>query len=425
MLHRGGSILPRRDLVRRSAILTWKDPVTLVIAVDIKATHATGSLYLDDGESYSNEKGEFILRGFELAPSTGSNLVLQSRSLQPASGTGVAAYDPLGNKWAKQIADVVVGEIVVLGLAARPSCVKLKGAAVGLEFDWTDGLAATAGRRRGGAGKTASKLTIKDAGAPVVQDWDIVLEFGGSACLVAPAVDHEAALQSAECPVGRFLCRNEGHLSSCILRSRVNDGICDEECCDGSDETDGKADCPNRCAAVGVEYKKANEERGRKSRVGGAIRKEYITFGAKERNKMEAELEKVSREVERLEEREKVLKLALDAAETAEAGDTERKRNSQLFERIVEMQSAIKSLRQQRINLESQSTELSSILKDLSVRGIVLLRRLTFPARLQPELPGYGRPRCLPRVQGLAGQERASRADRARRGGGGAAARRE
>ena len=82
---------------------------------------------------------------------------------------------------------------------------------------------------------------------------------------------------------------------------------------------------------------------------------------------MEADVEKIGREISKLEEREKVLKRALEEVESSQAGDIERKKNSVLFERIVDMQAAIKTLRQQRGTLEGNVADLSSILGDLSV----------------------------------------------------------
>lgn len=170
------------------------------------------------------------------------------------------------------------------------------------------------------------------------------------------------------CPTGQFLCRNEGHISSCILRSRVNDGICDPECCDGSDETDGKTVCGNRCKEIDAEYRKKSDEEARKRRVGATVRSDYITFGAKEKKRLQADVERVEKEIAKLEEREAAAKATLDVVESAEAGDIERKKSSVLFQQIVEMQSAIKSLRAHRANLEGHVHDLSGILSDLSVR---------------------------------------------------------
>ncbi|GAA5935275.1 hypothetical protein JCM10213_003991 [Rhodosporidiobolus nylandii] len=375
VLQRGGHILPRRDLVRRSSILAWKDPITLVAAVNLSGTTATGSLYLDDGESFDNQKGDFVYREFKLEPKQagGKTLVLRNLAHGDARSTSaLATYDPSNNAWARKIADVVVREIVLLGLPSKPTCVKLTGSSAGLEFDWKDGVSATASRRS--SGKRASVLTIKDAGAALTRDWEIVFEFDSSAsCSSTPAVDHEAALQSPECAPDHFYCRNEGHIPSCILRSRFNDGICDPECCDGSDETDGKVHCPNRCAAVGAEYRKNKAEEARKRRVGASIRNDYIKHGAKEKAKLEAEVDKVQKEIEKLQQREAEAKAALEALERSAAGEIERKKDSQLFQRIVEMQTAIKALRLHRANLEGHIGDLSGILADLSVQDMAVL----------------------------------------------------
>ncbi|KAM0791314.1 hypothetical protein ACM66B_005786 [Microbotryomycetes sp. NB124-2] len=359
VLHRGGSILPRRDLVRRSSILAWRDPITLVVAIDSTGRSASGSLYLDDGESYAYESGQFVARSFQVE-SKSKNIVLHSRSLVEST----RQYHPSKNAYAQKIADVEVREIVVLGLDAKPSCIKKAGSKQGLEFEWTDGTAGSSTRRR--SGKPASKLVIKDAKAAIIHDWDIVFEFDGVTCETTPAIDYQAQLQSSSCPVGQFQCRNEGHVPSCILTSRVNDGICDPECCDGSDETDGKVSCPNVCQRVGYEHKRKLAEEARKVRVGASVRTEYITFGQKEKTKLENEVRSLEREIKSLKDKERSAKSELSRLESEEAEDIERKKDSLLYQKIVEMQQAIKALRTHRANLEGHVSDLSSVLSDLA-----------------------------------------------------------
>jgi hypothetical protein len=244
----------------------------------------------------------------------------------------------------------------------------VEGSSAGLEFEWKDGVGAT-GSRRFSNGKTSSELRIKDANSAIVRNWDLILEFDSTrTCSTIPAVDYDAALQSPECPVGQFYCRNEGHIPSCILRSRFNDGVCDPECCDGSDETDGKIDCPNRCKQVGDAYKKEKAEEERKVRVGASVREGYIKHGTKEKGKIQAEIAKIAGEIRGLQEKEKSVKRSLEMLENAEAGEIERKKNSVLYSKLTEMQSAIKALRQHRANLEGHINDLSGILSDLSVR---------------------------------------------------------
>ncbi|CAH0403664.1 unnamed protein product [Chilo suppressalis] len=56
---RGGSIIPRKERVRRSSLLMADDPYTLVVALDSNNT-ASGSLYIDDGETYEYKKKKYI-----------------------------------------------------------------------------------------------------------------------------------------------------------------------------------------------------------------------------------------------------------------------------------------------------------------------------------------------------------------------------
>jgi alpha 1,3-glucosidase len=64
MMLKGGSILARKERYRRSSKLMYKDPYTLYVALNDQGG-ATGSLYIDDGESYDYESGNSIFVNFE------------------------------------------------------------------------------------------------------------------------------------------------------------------------------------------------------------------------------------------------------------------------------------------------------------------------------------------------------------------------
>jgi len=66
-----------------------------------------------------------------------------------------------------------------------------------------------------------------------------------------------------------FYCRNEGHIGATIPSSRVNDGLCEKECCDGSDERSGF--CPNLCKEIGDIYQQQRKKEQK-------IQKTVITF---------------------------------------------------------------------------------------------------------------------------------------------------
>jgi alpha 1,3-glucosidase len=171
---RGGSIVPTRERPRRSSPLMKLDPFTLRVALS-KAGNARGELYLDDGVSYSHEKGQFVWREFSAATAkktvrlTTKNLGVEKKD-QAVDGVALTSYDQ-SNAYAKTIADVRVEKIVVEGLTGKPTSVKVEGGKE-LVWEYTPGIAA------GGKGEgVASVLTIKDPKVLVVKDWAVVIQL--------------------------------------------------------------------------------------------------------------------------------------------------------------------------------------------------------------------------------------------------------
>jgi alpha 1,3-glucosidase len=349
----------------------WRDPITLVVALDKTGTRAQGEIYLDDGDSYNYETGEFIWRGFKLSGEPSKTLTLSSYDLvsqytggNEAFKKSVATYTPK-NAFAEKISSVNVDDIVILGLSSRPSCIRQTGTGSGIAFEWQDGLASSSGSRKNGA--SASVLRIKSAGLPVTEDWQVEILFSKDVvCEPHRSVTKPAKLEDPTClKPNQARCENAGHISACVLLSRVNDGICDPECCDGSDETDGKVHCPNRCAEVNKAYRAEKDEEARIRRVGSKIRKDWSKAGLKDRRAIEKNIEKLKSELVGLQEREQQLRDVLDKVEKSEASDIERKKASRVYQRIGEHQTAIQSLRKHRAYLQNQIGELSALLSDL------------------------------------------------------------
>ncbi|KAJ3413355.1 hypothetical protein HDV05_008137 [Chytridiales sp. JEL 0842] len=86
---------------------------------------------------------------------------------------------------------------------------------------------------------------------------------------------------TSACVDGVFYCTNEGHIGASIPSSRVNDGVCDPECCDGSDEYNGSIKCKDKCRLIGAEYKRELEQKRRTLEKGVKLRKEYVAFAEK------------------------------------------------------------------------------------------------------------------------------------------------
>ena len=139
----------------------WQDPFTLIISLSKEGT-ACGKLYLDDGVGYDYEKGEYILRQFEFASGT-----LRSTAKSTPTSTELVTYDPRNN-WAQAIGHVRVERIIILGLKSEPKSITAGGNAV--EYTWEKGLGSDS--KKGG---NASRLTLKNPGVNVVEDWEIKL----------------------------------------------------------------------------------------------------------------------------------------------------------------------------------------------------------------------------------------------------------
>ncbi|CAA7260493.1 unnamed protein product [Cyclocybe aegerita] len=171
---RGGSILATRERPRRASSLMKHDPFTLRVALN-KAGFARGELYLDDGVTYDHTKGDLIWREFVAEKAGKKGLRIRSQDLGKAKpteavdGVALASYNP-ANSFAKSVEHVRVEKIIVVGLASKPTSVKVEGGKE-LVWEYTSGLAA--GDKKEG---TASVLAIKDPKALIAKDWAIVIQ---------------------------------------------------------------------------------------------------------------------------------------------------------------------------------------------------------------------------------------------------------
>jgi alpha 1,3-glucosidase len=100
---RAGTIVPKRERPRRSSKAMENDPFTLVIALD-SVGEASGRLYLDDGESFNYEKGDFILTEFKV-----SKGVLSSRKVKSTTATSVES------SFAEKAGGLRIERLVILG----------------------------------------------------------------------------------------------------------------------------------------------------------------------------------------------------------------------------------------------------------------------------------------------------------------------
>ncbi|KDQ56418.1 glycoside hydrolase family 31 protein [Jaapia argillacea MUCL 33604] len=161
LLIRGGSIVSTRERPRRSSPLMKYDPFTLRVALD-KSGNAKGDLYLDDGETYDYQQGNYIWREFVAGKNGKKGVKISSKDL------GIAGR--AGNEFEMSMESVRVEKIVVVGLGGKPTSVKLEAGGKELEWTYEPGVAAD-GKKEG----EGSVLVIKDPGVGVGIDWVVVV----------------------------------------------------------------------------------------------------------------------------------------------------------------------------------------------------------------------------------------------------------
>ncbi|KTF82557.1 hypothetical protein cypCar_00040207, partial [Cyprinus carpio] len=147
VFQRGGSIICRKDRVRRSSSCMENDPYTLYVALGSQGS-AEGELYIDDFHTFSFEEAkQFVHRRLSFSANT-----LSSRNLAPDSQFSTASW---------------IEKIVIFG-GSQPSSATLKsadGTESALEFEFDSTLAV---------------LTLRKPGVNAAADWTIVLRPDGT-----------------------------------------------------------------------------------------------------------------------------------------------------------------------------------------------------------------------------------------------------
>jgi alpha 1,3-glucosidase len=128
VMQRGGSIVARKERVRRSSKLMAADPYTLVVALDLKGA-AKGRLYVDDGASFEFQHGSYAWREFSF-----ENNQFQAKNVATASNVvGSAVVAPASSSFS---VPNTIERIVLMGLKSNPTRITLTqgGQSRALEF---------------------------------------------------------------------------------------------------------------------------------------------------------------------------------------------------------------------------------------------------------------------------------------------------
>ncbi|KAG8695769.1 hypothetical protein FRC09_008942, partial [Ceratobasidium sp. 395] len=168
---------------------------------------------------------------------------------------------------------------------------------------------------------------------------------------------------TSACPNGTFYCKNEGHIGASIRSTHVNDGLCEPECCDGSDEPSGV--CPNQCEEIGVKYRAEQEAERKLRKTGAKIRSSYIAYAKKEIGRLNAASATLQRELTEKRAEEARLKTALEHTESIDAAALDHQKQSSLYQSLLSHNSALTSLRAKQAELQSKLDTLEEILAGL------------------------------------------------------------
>ncbi|WWC57645.1 uncharacterized protein I303_100177 [Kwoniella dejecticola CBS 10117] len=170
---------------------------------------------------------------------------------------------------------------------------------------------------------------------------------------------------TSACPNTYFWCKNEGHIPGKVLSSRVNDGICDPECCDGSEEWFTGV-CPKRCAEIGKKFREEAESIRKTRKTGSKIRGTYIKWAQGEKKRVEADLEAKRKEVGDKEREVERARVALEKTESRSKEELERKKTSPLYQSLLTHRLTLNRLRSKTHRLENELSSLRSILDELT-----------------------------------------------------------
>ncbi|CAB3247164.1 unnamed protein product [Arctia plantaginis] len=140
---RGGSIVPRKERVRRSSALMADDPYTLVVALDTD-NKAHGTLYIDDGETYEYLNNKHIYARIDYEPSGITYSFIDDKAHYPT------------RSW--------VERIVIAGIKTPPKTAKL------IQGDKQTALQMT-------LHKGNDVLVVRKPGAKMAQEWRITFSY--------------------------------------------------------------------------------------------------------------------------------------------------------------------------------------------------------------------------------------------------------
>ncbi|KAK3492714.1 glucosidase II beta subunit-like protein-domain-containing protein [Neurospora hispaniola] len=174
-----------------------------------------------------------------------------------------------------------------------------------------------------------------------------------------------------------FWCENKGHIGAYIPFMYVNDGVCDHElCCDGTDEAlhVGGTKCENRCASIGKEYRRLQEERRQSKERSAKQRRTLVKEASELRRRVESKVASLKEEIANLEVQKAELQKKYDEVERAERGKVVKAPGEGgklgvlvglAKKRVDELRDTLDKVLDQRDDLQDRVDQLEDILSKL------------------------------------------------------------
>jgi alpha 1,3-glucosidase len=163
LLMRGGHVFARRDVPRRSSALMRWDDYTLVVTVPKDGKRAEGDLYVDDGDSFEFERGQYIHRRFVFDGSSDGG------SLKSVDFEDRDVQSIQEGEWMRRMRGVGVDKIVVVGAPA--GWVGKKTVKVASEGrTWEAEVEVTPADKKEGR---AAFAVVKKVGVRIGADWTV------------------------------------------------------------------------------------------------------------------------------------------------------------------------------------------------------------------------------------------------------------
>ncbi|WFD35218.1 hypothetical protein MCUN1_002068 [Malassezia cuniculi] len=174
---------------------------------------------------------------------------------------------------------------------------------------------------------------------------------------------------TSACPDSRFYCANKGHIPAYIFSSHVDDGLCDPDCCDGSDEVLSGKKCPNVCAKRHAEYKRAKDAADKIHNAGARVRDSYIAKAKLERETVAKDIIRRQAELAEAKVKEEQLRAVRELAEKHYEDRRAAQEASPLYAALDQRRTAIEELENGRTLLLGEIRKLANLLAELAEQG--------------------------------------------------------